>query len=92
MESLDRRSPDRRRRTVQRRGCERCGDRRPIDYKDVAFLRRFLEDGLRLRPARKTGCPAQCQHRIAQAIKRARFMALLPAARSHFHASQTARG
>lgn len=92
MERTERNASARRRRVHPPRGCEHCGDRSPIDYKDVAFLRRFLEDDIRLRPARKNGCPAHCQHRIAQAIKRARFMALLPAARIHLQNAHRPEG
>lgn len=50
-----------------------------IDYKDVALLRKFLdEDTGRLKPARKTGVRPRYQRMLAEAIKRARFMALLP--------------
>lgn len=77
------RSPRPRRRPVRRRGCERCRERGPIDYKDAAFLKQFIEPNGRMLPAQKTGCTARCQHRIAQAIQRARFLALLPYTSAH---------
>ena len=49
-----------------------------IDYKDVALLRRFLSDRGKIRSARVTGTSPQFQRLLAQAIKNAREMALLP--------------
>jgi small subunit ribosomal protein S18 len=48
------------------------------DYKDVDTLRRFITDRAKIRPRRQTGLSAKNQRRVAQAIKRARHMALLP--------------
>ncbi|GAB4544394.1 MAG: hypothetical protein OHK0023_01130 [Anaerolineae bacterium] len=47
-------------------------------YKDVDFLRRFLTDRGKIRPRRQTGLAAREQRRLAQAVKRARHIALLP--------------
>ncbi len=49
-----------------------------IDYKDVAYLKLFTNPHAKMLSKRKTGIPAGKQREIAQAIKRARFMALLP--------------
>lgn len=49
-----------------------------IDYKDVALLRKFISDRGKIRSRRITGLTVQQQHRIANAIKNAREMALLP--------------
>lgn len=49
-----------------------------IDYKDVQFLRKFITERGKIKPRRVTGVSAQVQHDLAVAIKRARFMALLP--------------
>lgn len=49
-----------------------------IDYKDVQTLRRFMSSYAKILPRRKTGVCAKHQRKLAQAIKRARFMALLP--------------
>jgi len=65
------------------RGCKRCADRRPIDYKDTAFMGRFIEPTGKLIPARKSGCSGPCQRRIALATKRARHLALLPYVAAH---------
>jgi small subunit ribosomal protein S18 len=49
-----------------------------IDYKDTALLRKFISDRGKIRSRRVTGVTVQQQRRIAQAIKTAREMALLP--------------
>ena len=58
------------------------GDRKEgtehIDYKDVQLLRKYTTDRGKIKPRRVTGTCTQHQHDIANAIKRAREMALLP--------------
>jgi len=49
-----------------------------FDYKDVETLKRFLNPHGKILPRRRTGLPAVGQRALAEAIKRARFMALLP--------------
>ena len=49
-----------------------------IDYKDVEILKKFLNPHARLLSRKKTGVTAKNQRKLAEAIKRARFMALLP--------------
>ncbi|OGG67830.1 30S ribosomal protein S18 [Candidatus Kaiserbacteria bacterium RIFCSPLOWO2_02_FULL_56_11] len=49
-----------------------------IDYKDVAYLKQFTNPHAKMLSKRKTGIPSGKQREIALAIKRARFMALLP--------------
>jgi len=49
-----------------------------IDYKDVQLLQRFMSSYAKIRPRRRTGVCAWHQRKLAQAIKRARFLALLP--------------
>ncbi len=49
-----------------------------VDYKDVALLRRFLNEQGRILPARQTGNTAKQQRQVTRAILRAREMALLP--------------
>lgn len=49
-----------------------------IDYKDVALLERFISDRGKIRSARVTGTSPQYQRLLAEAIKNAREMALLP--------------
>lgn len=49
-----------------------------VDYKDVEFLRRLVNRHGRIVGRRKTGCTATSQHAITTAVKRARFMGLMP--------------
>jgi len=49
-----------------------------IDYKDVVLLRRFLSSYNKIVPRRRSGVCTKHQRKLAQAIKRARIMALLP--------------
>lgn len=49
-----------------------------IDYKDVDLLKRFLAPNARILSKRRTGVTAKNQRKLAQAVKRARFMGLLP--------------
>jgi len=49
-----------------------------IDYKDVEMLKKFLNPHGKIMPRRRTGLSAVNQRALAEAIKRARFMALLP--------------
>ena len=48
------------------------------DWKDVDFLRNFIPERGKIMPRRISGVSAKDQRRIAQAIKRARSMALIP--------------
>mgnify|MGYP001497006157 FL=1 len=49
-----------------------------VDYKDIDMLKKLVNRHGRIVGRRKTGCSAASQHAVTQAIKRARFMALLP--------------
>lgn len=49
-----------------------------VDYKDVAVLKRFINDRGKMLPARQSGNTAKQQRMIATAIRRARELALLP--------------
>jgi small subunit ribosomal protein S18 len=49
-----------------------------IDYKDPDFLKKFLNEQGKILPRRLTGTSLKFQRRVAQAIKRARQLALLP--------------
>ncbi len=49
-----------------------------IDYKDVAYLKLFINPHAKMLSKKRTGIPAAKQRDIMQAIKRARFMALMP--------------
>lgn len=49
-----------------------------VDYKDTALLRKFINDRGKMIPSRQSGTTARQQRQVAQAIKRAREMALIP--------------
>ena len=49
-----------------------------IDYKDPNFLLKLVNEQGKILPARITGTSAKYQRRVAQAIKRARHLALMP--------------
>jgi small subunit ribosomal protein S18 len=49
-----------------------------VDYKDVELLKKLINRHGRIVGRRKTGCSAASQHAVTRAIKRARYMALLP--------------
>lgn len=49
-----------------------------VDYKNTAYLRQFTNPHGRITGKRKTGVPASHQRDIAEAMKRARFMGLMP--------------
>ena len=51
---------------------------RYFDYKDMETLKRFLNLHGKIQPRRRTGLTGAGQRALAQAIKRARFMALIP--------------
>jgi small subunit ribosomal protein S18 len=63
----------------RRKSCPFSGNGAPkIDYKDVRLLSRFLSERGKIVPARITAVSAKKQRELAIAIKRARFLALLP--------------
>lgn len=49
-----------------------------VDYKDAEFLKRFLNEQGKILPRRLTGTSLKFQRKVAQAVKRARHIALLP--------------
>ena len=63
----------------RRKSCPFSGPHAPkIDYKDVKMLQRFISERGKIVPSRITAVSAPKQRELAQAIKRARFLALLP--------------
>ena len=63
----------------RRKSCPFSGQGAPkIDFKDVRVLSRFLSERGKIVPARITSVSAKKQRELAIAIKRARFLALLP--------------
>ena len=70
----------------KRKFCSLCADKvEVIDYKDAVKLRRYLSDGGKIQPRRRTGTCAKHQRALAVAIKRARQLALLPYVPAHVH-------
>lgn len=49
-----------------------------VDYKDIELLKKLVNRHGKIVGRRKTGCTAISQHAVTKAIKRARFMALMP--------------
>jgi len=49
-----------------------------IDYKDPEFLKRFVNEQGKILPRRVTGTSLKFQRKVATAIKRARYIAILP--------------
>jgi small subunit ribosomal protein S18 len=63
----------------RKKTCPFSGANAPkIDYKDVKLLQRFISERGKIVPSRITAVSAKKQRLLAVAIKRARFMALLP--------------
>ncbi|MAS40331.1 MAG: 30S ribosomal protein S18 [Porticoccaceae bacterium] len=54
-----------------------------IDYKDLDLLRPYVSETGKIVPSRITGTNARYQRQLATAVKRARFLALLPYSDSH---------
>jgi small subunit ribosomal protein S18 len=63
----------------RKKSCPFSGAGAPvIDYKDVRLLSRFLSERGKIVPSRITAVSGKKQRELAKAIKRARFLALLP--------------
>jgi small subunit ribosomal protein S18 len=54
-----------------------------IDYKDIATLKSYITETGKIVPSRITGTSARYQRQLATAIKRARYLALLPFSDQH---------
>ena len=54
-----------------------------IDYKDLDTLKQYVSETGKIVPSRITGTKAKYQRQLATAVKRARFLALLPYSDSH---------
>ena len=63
----------------RRKTCPFSGESAPkIDYKDTKLLQRFISERGKIVPSRITAVSAKKQRELAKAIKRARFLGLLP--------------
>ena len=64
---------------IKRRNCFFCKDKiTEVDYKNITQLRRYVSEKGKIRSRRITGACRRHQVQVAQAVKRAREMALLP--------------
>lgn len=67
----------------RRKTCPFSGPKAPtIDWKDVRLLGRFVSERGKMMPSRITAVSQKKQRELAQAIKRARYMALMPYVRN----------
>ena len=57
--------------------CQMCAGK-SVDYKDVMIINKYINDKCKILPRRMTGACAKHQRHIAEQIKRARAIALLP--------------
>ena len=63
----------------RRKVCAFCAEKvEKIDYTDTAKLRRYVSERAKILPRRVTGTCAKHQREVTTAIKRARYMALMP--------------
>ena len=62
----------------QREEREELEHKKFVDYKDVEYLRQFTNPHAKIVARKRTGMPSDKQREIALAIKRARYMGLLP--------------
>jgi len=63
----------------RRKSCPFSGENAPvIDYKDTKLLSRFVSERGKIVPSRITAVSAKKQRELARAIKRARYLALVP--------------
>ncbi|MFT5111655.1 MAG: small subunit ribosomal protein S18 [Parasphingorhabdus sp.] len=54
-----------------------------VDYKDIDLLKGFLTETGKIIPSRNTGTKARYQRQLSTAVKRARFLALIPYCDQH---------
>ncbi len=63
----------------RRKSCPFSGPKAPkFDYKDVKLLQRFISERGKIVPSRITAVSAKKQRELSKAIKRARYLALIP--------------
>jgi small subunit ribosomal protein S18 len=69
--------------------CQFCADKTlTIDYKKIDLLRKYITDEGTIRPRRQTGACAKHQRVVANAVKQARQIALLPFTGGHMDDSR----
>jgi len=68
----------------RRKSCKLSAEKVPyIDYKDIRLLRRFITDRGKIVPRRISGNRRHYQVQLSRAIKRARYLALIPYVDEH---------
>ena len=65
-------------RFYKKKVCKFCAGKTIPDYKEADFLKKFITEKGKILPARITGTCAKHQRALANEIKRARYMALMP--------------
>jgi len=71
--------PSKRTVLFKKKVCRFCIDKADkVDYKDISKLVKFITERGKIVPSRVSGTCAKHQRKLAQAIKRARFIAILP--------------
>jgi small subunit ribosomal protein S18 len=83
MQSTATRRPGGRRFFPRRKVCQFCVDKVVIDYKDISRNRRLISEWGKIESRRKTGTCSPHQRQLALAIKRARFLSMLPYTGGH---------
>jgi small subunit ribosomal protein S18 len=79
VEKQPQRKPVIKRRSKRRRVCAYCVDKAVVlDYKEVSKFRKFITERGKIYPRRNSGVCAKHQRMLAEAVKRARFIALIP--------------
>ena len=69
---------------ARRKVCAFCVNHvKYIDYKDTSVLKRYVSDQFKMESRRKSGVCSKHQRGLALAIKRARFLAMMPIGRAH---------
>ena len=77
--TTDKMAPKKFKKPARKKVCAFCQDKvDEIDYKDSQKLKRFITEKGKILPRRQTGTCAKHQRTLTNAIKRARFMGLLP--------------
>ena len=67
----------------RRKFCRFTAEGIAVDYKDLNMLRNYVSESGKIVPSRITGTKAKYQRQLTTAIKRARFLALLPYSDAH---------
>ena len=67
----------------RRKFCRFSAEGLEIDYKDLNLLKQYVSESGKIVPSRITGTSAKYQRQLAEAVKNARYLALLPFSDSH---------